>query len=282
MKTSKKYLPLILIIFTLLYLTPVKAEESSYSLIEFAKSLNLDGNSFRSDPSGIIDTDLGKLKLNFPDGNFKYREQIKSIVIDSLKQIRSFLALNKISDFNEFEQLEWNIIFRGFKEEENNKFNSKYFHYALVGPPADVVLDISKFISDNGELNSKELKKTLVHEFSHVVEYVLLGKSFSRRERWHGEGFAVWLTTKVLNEDSGVKHYFINSRWKTIYFSASPEDYYYSYLIYKNIEDKYGMNKIFELYNLSEIYPKSFKEILYFNLNARPEDMLLTSYYRNN
>ena len=125
----------------------------------------------------------------------------------------------------------WQVAFvSGVKGDRwNTILSSAAGHSAWAGPPANIMVDISRLRSK--ERKSEILDAVLVHEIGHVLEFHLMGRGFAHRERWHGEGFATWFASLVgapAEKDFEAKRQFSNT-WRPYRFGASKIDYLMSY-----------------------------------------------------
>lgn len=165
-----------------------------------------------------------------------------------------------------------------------------YCHSAWIGPPADIVIDGYRLThpcdsSESVPLREKRLVRSLVHEVGHAIEFQMLGRGFSRRQRWHSEGFAVWfemaalplledtprllgpvqaprvvLERSALNER--VRSAFAQSSksWQPMYFAGTPDDYARSYGMIAAIVRSGGVESLRRVYGLMDARHLSFEE----------------------
>lgn len=171
-----------------------------------------------------------------------------------------------------------------------------YCHSAWIGPPADVVVDGYRLlhpcgVEESADVRERRLVRSLVHEAGHAFEFQLLGRGFSRRQRWHSEGFAVWFemsslarimdlarsadpsavserasaaaATERLQFHARVRRAVETAtqhRWKPLLFAGTPDDYAVSYALVSSIVAAGGVDRLRSVYRLMDEQHLSFEE----------------------
>ncbi len=157
----------------------------------------------------------------------------------------------------------WNVSFIEDTAliQRNSRTSSSFCHTAFVGPPANIVIDVSRLLKPCSPRPSKPdhrsaLDHSLIHEIGHVLEYRLLGSAFSRRQRWHGEGFASWFELQqssitIRNAPPEFRSdalAALRRSWKTYTFAGSPQDYAASYALVASLAEIYGHGALVAVY----------------------------------
>ncbi len=259
--------------------TPIPSVPLStgYSVLEFARVLQLAPEFERvkavPDPEFIshqVKTELGNVFLRYP------RNAVVLKVLSPVTSIRrsweaGALAVLELGlpPLPKEDYPEWNVILTDQTRLEVNgsRVSSAFCHTALMGPPADIVIDGYRLLHpcDGTPVSNPEraLQRSLVHEIGHGVEYQLLGNGFSRRQRWHAEGFATWFETwatgKLRGEDSGKVQRLMREKaaksfhknWRPYLFLGSPEDYLTSYALIASVAERRPVADLVAVYRRS-------------------------------
>ncbi len=257
--------------------TEAQTPLGGYSVIEFSRFLQLAPNFQRSkgtlEPELIsqqLSTDLGTVLVRYP------RESAVLRVLSPVTSVRrsweaaaaTLLELG-IPPFPAEQLPEWNVILTDQSRLEVNgsRVSTAFCHTALMGPPADIVIDGYRLLHpcDGASVANPEraLQRSLVHEIGHGVEYQLLGNGINRRQRWHAEGFATWFETwatgKLKGEDSkkiqdlmrGKARLAFQRNWKPYLFQGSPADYLTSYALIASIAERRSVASLVAVYQRS-------------------------------
>ncbi len=137
---------------------------------------------------------------------------------------------------------------------------------AWTGPPATILIATDRLGSKCGRSQpqpsvlAENMGDVLLHELGHVFEYRLMGEGFSRRQRWHGEGFAVWFETSVADyltpqfpnqryaqKISKAKEAF-STRWSSYLFAGSSSDYLQSFARIAALAAPSHQSRLFAVY----------------------------------
>ena len=197
---------------------------------------------------------------------------------------------------SDWSKIPWNIVVSrsssGPLVRRNNLFNTSdraYCHTAWIGPPADIVLDGYRLANpcdgsdwrsgverldlragqgSHATMGESKLLRTLVHEAAHAIEYRLMGRGFSRRQRWHSEGFAVWFENRAFGgsqlrdpeEQRQKSREAIAERWLPALFAGSPRDYLRSQILIESIVKHYGVSGLLRVYRAMDNNNNSFEE----------------------
>ena len=146
-------------------------------------------------------------------------------------------------------QVTWNIIVLDSVPDSANYglLSSSLCHTAWSGPPSNIVVAADRLTRHCGRVQEKAgassaFREVLIHEMAHVLEFQLMGRAFSRRQRWHGEGFAMWFEDVVheASTDSSFRAEALDRKaraervfsasWTKYEFSGSTQDYLNSYV----------------------------------------------------
>jgi len=269
---------LILMFTAFLFAESAKADSdavptSGYSVQEFARALQLNSELSRSPQlSGsrkdYIDTDLGPVLLRQPAG-FEATLKVRPIqlVRQAWNAASQFLDTVAFPSTVRAASYGWNIVVvssPGLRV-EGSKVSSEYCHTALMGPPADVLIDGYRLfhpcnVTDSMPSPEQRLLRSLTHEVGHGLEYKLLGSGFSRRQRWHSEGFASWFESEAANFLPGAKAGSLRREmlrkartafrrdWRPYFFSGSPEDYSHSFALVDFLVQRGGPEGLLRVY----------------------------------
>lgn len=216
-----------------------------------------------------IKTEVGDVHLFYPNTSYFLMQNVQPLVKQSFSLFA--LAINKHHLAQYIQDLSWNIVI--LKKLPNNAkdtlLSDEYLHSAWVAVPADIVISLSRF--NDFELKSQQafsqrFLEVLIHEISHVLEWRLMGKAFSKRQRWHGEGFSMLFEEMVLSLDSEEKAISIRQKrikkanevfkqgWSGNLFQGTADDYLRSYAMILAI----AKTKTFE--SLISIYHRMISE----------------------
>lgn len=153
----------------------------------------------------------------------------------------------------------WQVFLEKSRRSEMGMLSSERCHAAWMGPPANIFLSVDSFLTDCGVRSRssgvvvEELHRVMVHEVAHALEFRLMGKGFSRRQRWHSEGFAGWFETlhptwqhdSLLGVDS---ENLFEKDWSPVNFAGSREDYARSYAMIATIVENRSRETLFSIY----------------------------------
>ncbi|MFN8391472.1 MAG: hypothetical protein U0136_14385 [Bdellovibrionota bacterium] len=215
----------------------------------------------------IVPTGLGAVSLRWPA---RLRPQVAFVPSKTIQSSWS-AAESALRDLGFPAQVvasdyDWNVVVSGdgaALEPGVSRVSSAYCHTALMGPPADIVIDGYRLLHPCAVGISPEqaLQISLVHEVGHAVEFRLLGAGFSRRQRWHGEGFATWfesrarerLPFKAMTSDDRARlreraRTALTAGWRPYLFQGSPEDYARSYGLIATIAEAHSVPALIQVY----------------------------------
>lgn len=265
------------LLLALLFLSNISLADAdnSYTVEEFSKALQLDREAL-PEKSVIIDTALGRLSL-FQATEIKGLN-IRKIILQAFQISADILRKNNFEESLITKNFDWRIVVSKKINQNYSKIKNNYCHLAQMGPPADIVFDARSFSKPCIENLSLDLQilSSLIHEIAHVIEYHLLAKAYSRRERWHSEGFALWfqsagidlMKNKYLITYFGSKELEMEVRnlpednWSVYTFSGSRADYLRSYSIIKYIIAQGGITQLLSIYQEMSEKNLSFSEIV--------------------
>lgn len=267
------------------------AEESpqetvaGYSVADFAQALKLqtklqDAPGVFSGRKDFIETTLGPVMLRQPWG---FDSTLRTSPIHLIRQAWNaashFLAQEQFPDFLHDARFGWNVVVTNHQglRVEGSKVSSEYCHTALMGPPADVLIDGYRLfhpcrVQEPMPPPETRLLRSLTHEVGHGIEYQLLGNSFSRRQRWHSEGFASWFEARAVDFLPNAKPGELRSEklseakrsfrlnWRPYLFSGSPEDYSVSYALVSYLAERKGVPALLQTYARMSEEHASFAE----------------------
>lgn len=165
----------------------------------------------------------------------------------------------------------WHIFLERSHRPSGGALSSQRCHAAWMGPPANIFLSLDGFSGRCGSFRpstavdkkNDEILSLLVHELAHALEFRLMGRGFSRRQRWHSEGFATWFET--LHQDW--QHSTIDNRelqklfqsdWQPALFSGSRADYSRAYVMVTTIVERGGLEDLLRVYEVMDEEQISF------------------------
>ncbi len=256
---------------------PTKAEsDRGYTVDTFARVLRLEPSrhllkpaTYADQNSVFLETRLGAVALRYPDsfaGSLKRRPA--EIVTGAWEAAAAFLERGGFPEEVRRASFGWNVLVaeRLSAEVADSKVSSEYCHTALMGPPADILIDSYRLFhpcsaSYSSVTAENRLSRSLVHEVGHAVEYKLLGHAFGRRQRWHSEGFASWFESEAARELRGVRseaattelrrraRNSFDRNWKPYLFRGSPQDYAQSYAMIAVIAETESVQRLRDVYS---------------------------------
>ena len=185
----------------------------------------------------------------------------------------------------------WQLFFYKQKMKQRGAFSSRHCHAAQIGPPANIFLAIDALRSDCGKrrLSNSELKlefsRTLIHELGHAIEFQLMGRGFSRRKRWHSEGFATLfetLSTEVFPashpENLRAKaRALLRPGWRPVLFQGNASDYLRSFALISAIADGKDDSELFAVYRRMDQENLSFEEAVEAELGLNKQKLVAES-----
>lgn len=221
----------------------------------------------------LLPSPLGLLELTYPP---EYSGKISELNT-SLPQLMerafqdAYVLLEKQGILSSISVADyaWRIAVKEKLEFGPNQLGSSHCHTAVMAPPADIYINANR-LRTSCEGNAQTLNgllESLVHEVSHAVEYRLMGLGFSRRQRFHSEGFAMWLQSQYnfQHKRSSEKlerqrvQAVLDARWLPYTFSGSEQDYLLSYALIQTIVGVFGADTLYEIY--SEMSSKGYSFI---------------------
>jgi len=272
------------------FCAPVKADEApektqtrGYTVDGFARALNLAPirhllrpAAFTEHNSVFLETNLGEVALRYPDA---FASSLKrppaEIIRQAWQQSADFLERAQFPEEIRRASFGWNVLVanRLSAEAADSKVSSEYCHTALMGPPADILIDSYRLFHPCGvrglQSPDERLVRTLIHEVGHAVEYKLLGEAFGRRQRWHSEGFASWFETEAAtgaraqeakSEMIRRARLAFSTKWKPYLFSGSPGDYAQSYAMFAVIAETQSFAQLQAVYRRMAADRSSFSD----------------------
>ena len=227
--------------------------------------INIDGNKRRT----TILSDLGEVRVQWPRSVEKLLgENIETITKEAWKAGTRAVSQNGFPYDMRKGSYDWNVIIMDevpTSVDVNMGFGN--CHPGWMRPPADIYMAagrIAKGCSGNDRKSKDEIIEsfmgTLVHELGHAIEFQLLQRAFTRRKRWHSEGFAVWFET--LAGKNLPSRYRGNGRaeqrrrakevyspnWTPAHFRGSWQDYTRAYMLLATISEKYSPRRLVQVY----------------------------------
>ena len=185
----------------------------------------------------------------------------------------------------------WQLFFYKQKVKQRGAFSSRHCHAAQIGPPANIFLAVDALRSDCGtrRLSDSELKlefaRTLIHELAHAIEFQLMGRGFSRRKRWHSEGFATLFET-LSTEVFPASHpeslrakakELLRPGWRPVLFNGSAGDYLRSFALISAIAYREDKSELFAVYRRMDQENLSFEEAVEAELGLNKQKLVLES-----
>ena len=240
----------------------------AYSVEQFSSALWLKPSIQSSKPSPnerktVVSTALGDVVLKLPLG-FESTvgfSLFRAIQTSWSAAARVLAAANFPPEFSR--GYDWNLIVHDGKplSPSGSRMSASYCHTALMGPPSDIVVNGYRLLHpcDQSLPPEQALLTSLVHEIGHAIEFRLLGSAFSRRQRWHGEGFATWFEMRgrkllgVYPQSANHELAYriresLRKEWKPYFFQGSPDDYLRSYALISDLVDLHSTEKLFASY----------------------------------
>lgn len=249
-----------------------------YSVSEFSQLLKLKTNiellsPARKLPHGegreLIPTPLGEVAMRWPragvsTGTVKAVEAVRKAwgaVAGALGQL-GFPERVRTANYD------WNLVLQNGVPSggKGRLLSSAQCHTAWMGPPADIVVNYDRLLEPCGAVVGERpptqiLTGALIHEIAHAIEFQLLGKAFSRRQRWHSEGFATWFESVVVDGMPELKHRqalneelkarakrVFRENWSPYTFDGSPADYAKSFALISAIVEQKGVRGLVAVY----------------------------------
>ena len=246
-----------------------------YSVGQFSQLLKLKSNaellkSRVAEGRQLIQTPLGEVAMRWPRAGVstetvRASESVRiawSAVAGALGQL-GFPERVRSANYD------WNLVLQNGVPTggKGRLLSSAHCHTAWMGPPADIVINYDRLLDPCGGATSESvpsqvLTGALIHEIAHAVEFQLLGSAFSRRQRWHSEGFATWFESVVIDGMPNLKHrQALNSElrerakrvfresWSPYTFDGSPADYAKSFALISTLVDVHGVSGLVAVYN---------------------------------
>ncbi len=243
-----------------------------YSVEDFVRELELKnsiellaqpGVTFKK---ALVDTSLGDIAVRWPTSHTGFVPE--QSVVAAAKAVEETLETLSFPYQVSSAPYGWNIVIQpGIPPGAKGRLlQSSDCHTAYMGPPADIVVNYDKLFSpcDASERDigpDRILSHVLIHEIAHGIEFRLLGKGFSRRARWHSEGFALWiesLAVEALSSRSGplLRDKFrsharsnFNPAWRPWLFHGTGNDYANSYAMIAVVAETRGVPRLLQIYN---------------------------------
>ncbi len=247
-----------------------KVGKGGYTVEELASihefSRRRENPNFVRTPGIMHPTELGQVEIVSAELLSHY---VPGDAVDSIQ--KAFARAAAILEFGKFPistrktKYDWRLFVEDSNQDrEHSGFvSSERCHTAWMGPPANVFLAVDRLINQCGgdiRRSTQEvlqaLDETLVHEIGHAVEFRMMGKGFSKRQRWHSEGFATWFealpsgqnfSAKIFNLLKEAKQSF-DPNWQPSMFSGSKDDYSRSFSMIAALADKHSTLGVIECY----------------------------------
>lgn len=252
---------------------------AGYSVSEFSQLLKLKTNTELlrvptkaavSEGKELISTPMGQVAMRWPragvsTGTVKAGDSVKAAwgaVAAALGQL-GFPERVRTANYD------WNLVLQNGVPTggKGRLLSSAQCHTAWMGPPADIVVNYDRLLDPCGAVAGERppaqiLTGALIHEIAHAVEFQLLGKAFSRRQRWHSEGFATWFESVVVDGMPELKHRqalnaelkarakrVFRENWSPYTFDGSPADYAKSFALISAIVEQQGVRGLVAVYD---------------------------------
>ena len=250
-----------------------------YSVAEFSQLLKLKTNSELLKPSSrpqlsqgkeLIATPLGEVAMRWPRAGVS-TETVKAAdaVRTAWGAVAAALGQLGFPERVRSANYDWNLVLQNGVPSggKGRLLSSAQCHTAWMGPPADIVVNYDRLLEPCGVVAGERLPKqvltgALIHEIAHAVEFQLLGKAFSRRQRWHSEGFATWFESVVVDGMPELKHRqalntelkarakrVFRENWSPYTFDGSPADYAKSFALISAIVEQKGVRGLVAVYD---------------------------------
>jgi len=171
------------------------------------------------------------------------------------------------------EEYGWNVIImpQGREQLLIDSPGTTLCHPAWMTPPADIYVVADLVLTGcgrherlAGSAGQANLRRILIHELGHAVEFQLMGKAFHLSQRWHAEGFATWFETLaepyVRGEGKAFSRNQLRERarhalfptWETRLFRGSSEDYARGYGLIAVIAEGRAVAELIAVYREME------------------------------
>lgn len=148
-------------------------------------------------------SELGDIEMRWPREIERCFGQVPNrAMADALTLARRVLLRFPFPKEVKNSQASWNIVFTDEKSAESQFPGNVIMgrHPGFMLPPNKIYI-IADFISPDCDLKKAEvdllLRRVLVHEIGHVIEFTMLGEEFGK-ERARAEGFASWFELEAL------------------------------------------------------------------------------------
>ena len=264
---------------------------------EFSKSLQLQPSTqigvteaLANEKRASVSTLLGEAVVRWPDAlGHKLHFSPAVVVLRAWNSAAVVVSRSGFpSDLRE-QPYGWNIVIsdKASSIPGAGRMSSAYCHTALMGPPADIVINGSRLLRpcDGSASADQALMHSLIHEVGHAVEFRLMGKGFSRRERWHGEGFATWFEfdaralvpeargqlDAALEAVRATAKDALRAGWKPYLFQGTPDDYARSYALIAVIAEGHSVAQLVSVYQRMAAENCLFEEAVQRELNLSIE-----------
>ena len=276
-----------LLLFTGLLFVPIAQAEvlsepsmtEGYSVTDFSRLLKLKTNvellqhahkSRVAEGRELINTPLGDVAMRWPrsgvnTSSVRAADSVKAAwgaVAAALEQL-GFPERLRSANYD------WNLVLQNGVPTggKGRLLSSAHCHTAWMGPPADIVVNYDRLLNPCGAAGGERapaqiLTGALIHEIAHAVEFQLLDKGFSRRQRWHSEWFASWFESVIVDGMSGASgHRSLNAElkerakrmfkdsWSPYTFDGSPADYARSFTLISAIVELRGVQGLVAIYD---------------------------------
>ena len=157
----------------------------------------------------------------------------------------------------------WRLLVKhSSKNPRRGTLSSARCHTAWIGPPANIFLAADRLAFEckaqrrTPDQIEEAFRTVLIHEIAHAVEFHLMGEGFSRRQRWHSEGFASWF--EALTKDGRKNqryqalvleaHNVLSADWHPAKFTGAKSDYARSFAMIAVIAERSSPRMLFRIY----------------------------------
>jgi len=225
-----------------------------------------------------MSTPLGPLELRWPrniEGLFGRTPN--RAVQEAARAISRVLRQAAFPTELQRNDIDWKVVFLDTREPDTQRQIPAYLvhncHPGWMTPPANIYIVAQRVAGDcsidkHDSASSKtsgvadaELAEVLVHEFSHAVEYQILGGARIAHDRIRAEGFATWLEHYTANQSpilnaremerkrmARAKYSYKITPTNFTFSRGDGADYARASMYFSAIENRFGVRGVVDVY----------------------------------